>query len=204
MQYTDITPEKISHIFVKFGEGDEEAFSFFYKYFINDLYAYGRSLGAGEKYVMDAVQDVFLKVFFDKPPLQSVSHFKYFIFKSLKNRLYDLFKSKSFSKTTDIGGEVLNFSIKTTVLDEIIEDEDRVIVQQKIEKLLSVLSPLQKEALYLRYMQDLDYTEISELMGKTEVSVRKLVSQGIHKIREENKILPMLVFIGLMYNNFSV
>ena len=36
----------------------------FYKYFINDLYAYGRSLGAEEKYVMDAVQDVFLKVFF--------------------------------------------------------------------------------------------------------------------------------------------
>ena len=44
----DITLEKIAYNFVKFGEGDEKAFSFFYKYFINDLYAYGRSLGVDE------------------------------------------------------------------------------------------------------------------------------------------------------------
>ncbi len=149
MQYTDVTHEKITYLFVKFGEGDEKAFSFFYKYFMNDLYAYGRSLGATEVHVMDVVQDVFVNVFFDKPQLKSVEHFKYFLLKSLKNRLYDLFKSKSFSKTEDINEEVLAFSIKTTVLDEIIEEEDRIIIEQKIEKLLSVLSPLQKEALYL-------------------------------------------------------
>ncbi|MDD4439793.1 MAG: RNA polymerase sigma factor [Tissierellia bacterium] len=202
MQYMDMTPEKISHIFVKFEKGDEEAFSFFYKYFINDLYAYGRSLGAEEKYVMDAVQDVFLKVFFDKPHLTSVEHLKYFLFKSLKNRLYDLFKSKSFSKTNDIGEDMLNFSIKTTVLDEIIEDEDRMIIQQKIEKLLSILSASQKEALYLRYIQELTYSEISEMMDKSEVAIRKLVSQAIHTIRKENKILPLLVFIGLLHGRF--
>lgn len=202
MQYMNMTPEKISHIFVKFEKGDEEAFSFFYKYFINDLYAYGRSLGAEEKYVMDAVQDVFLKVFFDKPHLTSVEHLKYFLFKSLKNRLYDLFKSKSFSKTNDIGEDMLNFSIKTTVLDEIIEDEDRMIIQQKIEKLLSILSASQKEALYLRYIQELTYSEISEMMDKSEVAIRKLVSQAIYTIRKENKILPLLVFIGLLHGRF--
>ena len=191
----DVTPEKISYVFIKFKEGDEDAFSFFYKYFINDMYAYGRSLGADEKQVMDAVQDVFLKVFFDRPHLSSVEHFKYFLLKSLKNRLYDLFKSKSYATTTDISGEGLNFSIKTTVLDEMIEDEDRMIIQQKIEKLLSVLSSSQKEALYLRYIQELEYVEISAMMGKSEVAIRKLVSQAIHTIRKENKILPMLVFI---------
>ena len=200
----DIAPEKISHNFIKFREGDEEAFSFFYKYFINDLYAYGRSLGAEEKYVMDAVQDVFLKVFFDKPHLTSVEHFKYFLFKSLKNRLYDLFKSKSFSKTENIDEEVLSFTIRVTILDEIIEEEDRIVVKQKIEKLLSVLSPLQKEALYLRYIQELDYAEISEIMDKSEVSIRKLVSEAIRKIRKENKILPMLVFIWFLYDGFHL
>lgn len=199
MQYTDVTPEKITCLFVKFGEGDEKAFSFFYKYFMNDLYAYGRSLGATEAHVMDAVQDVFVNVFFDKPQLKSVEHFKYFLLKSLKNRLYDIFKSKSFSEATDIGGEALGFSIKTTVLDEIIEEEDRIIIEQKIEKLLSVLSPLQKEALYLRYIQGLEYSEISGMMDRSEVSIRKLVSQAIIKIRKENQILPMVVFVAMLY-----
>src|SRR5690554_6178036 len=195
-----VTPEKITRVFVKYGEGDDEAFSFFYKYFINDMYAYGRSLGADEKQVMDAVQDVFLKIFHDKPYLKSVEHFKFYLFKSLKNRLYDLFKSKPFSMVSDMEGEVLNFSIKTTVLDDIIEEEDREIIRQKIEKLLSLLTPIQKEALYLRYVQKFEYAEISEMMGKTQGAIRKLVSQAIQKIRKENNILPMIVFIGLLYN----
>lgn len=198
----DIASEKISRVFVKYREGDREAFSFFYKYFINDMYAYGRSLGADEKHVMDAVQDVFLTIFRDKPYLKSVEHFKFYLFKSLKNRLYDLFKSKPFSMVSDMEGEVLNFSIKTTVLDDIIEEEDREIIRQKIEKLLSLLSPLQKEAVYLRYIQDLDYAEISEMMGKSEVSIRKLVSEGIRKLRKENNVLPLIVFIGLFYRGF--
>ncbi|MDR1518251.1 MAG: sigma-70 family RNA polymerase sigma factor [Dysgonamonadaceae bacterium] len=200
----EVTPEKISHIFVQFSEGDNEAFSFFYKYFINDLYAYGRSLGAKEKHVMDAVQDVFLKVFFDKPRFESVKHFKFFLFKSLKNRLYDFFKSKSFSETESIGEDALNFSLKATALDEIIADEDRAIIQRKIEKLLSVLSPLQKEAVYLRYIHDLDYATISKMLSKSEVSIRKLVSQGIHKIRKENNVLPLIVFIEVLFSKINI
>lgn len=194
------TPDNISHIFIKFMAGDEDAFSFFYKFFINDMYSYGRSLGADDIHVIDAVQDVFVEVFYEKPQLKSVDHFKHFMLKSLKNRLYDLFKSKAYSKSADIEEEVLSFSIKTTVLDEIIEEEDRITIEQKIEKLLSVLTPLQKEAVYLRYIQDLEYSEISEIMNKSEGSIRKLVSQAIIKIRKENKILPIMALITLLFS----
>lgn len=194
--------DKVSVIFNKYVKGDEGAFSFFYKYFINDMYAYGRSLGADEAYVMDAIQDVFVKVFHDKPSIKSVEHFKHFLLKSLKNHLYDLFKSKSFSNTDNINDDVLSFSIKTTVLDEIIEEEDRVIIEYKIEKLLSILTPLQKEAVYLRYILDLEYNEISQIMTKPETSIRKLVSQAIIKIRKENSMLPMVVFISLLSSRF--
>lgn len=193
-------PDNISHIFIKFMAGDEDAFSFFYKFFINDMYSYGRSLGADNIHVIDAVQDVFVEVFYEKPQLKSVDHFKHFLLKSLKNRLYDLFKSKAYSKSADIEEEVLSFSIKTTVLDEIIEEEDRITIEQKIEKLLSVLTPLQKEAVYLRYIQDLEYSEISEIMNKSEGSIRKLVSQAIIKIRKENKILPIMALITLLFS----
>ena len=101
---------------------------------------------------------------------------------------------------SDIEGEVLNFSIKTTVLDDIIEEEDREIIRQKIEKLLSILTPIQKEALYLRYVQEFEYAEISEMMGKTQSAIRKLVSQAIQKVRKENNILPMILFIGLLFS----
>jgi len=198
----NVASEEVSNIFVKLQKGDEEAFSFFYKFFINDMYAYGKSLGVEDDYVMDAIQDVFLKIFFNKPRFNSVAHFKFFLLKSLKNKLYDFFKYKPFSNTTDIQHDAFNFSIKTTILDEIIEDEDRVVVQQKIEKLLNSLSPLQKEAVYLRYIQELEYAQISEMMGRNETSIRKLVSQAINKIRKENTTLPSIMFIILLFKGF--
>jgi RNA polymerase sigma factor (sigma-70 family) len=194
--------EEISAIFAKLQEGDKEAFSFFYRFFINDMYAYGKSLGVEDDYVMDAIQDIFLKIFFNRPRFNSVAHFKFFLLKSLKNKLYDFFKNKPFSNTTAIQDDTFNFSIKTTILDEIIEDEDRAIVQQKVEKLLNSLSPLQKEAVYLRYIQELDYAKIAEIMKKNETSVRKLVSQAINKIRKENAALPSIIFISLLFSGF--
>lgn len=198
----NVASEEVSNIFVKLQKGDEEAFSFFYKFFINDMYAYGKSLGVEDDYVMDAIQDVFLKIFFNKPRFNSVAHFKFFLLKSLKNKLYDFFRYKPFSNTTDIQHDAFNFSIKTTILDEIIEDEDRVVIQQKIEKLLNSLSPLQKEAVYLRYIQELEYAQISEMMGRNETSIRKLVSQAINKIRKENTTLPSIMFIILLFKGF--
>lgn len=199
MLETEVTPDRVLYMFDKFVVGDEKAFSFFYKYFIKDLYAYGRSLGAEEAHVMDSIQDVFLKIFSERPVFISVEHLKYFLFRSLKNRLYDLFKSKTFSGNTSIDGDNLTFSIKTTILDEIIEEEDRIIIKQKIEKLFSLLSSLQKEALYLRYIQGLKYSEISEIMDRSEVSIRKLVSEALIKIRKENNILPMLNLLALFF-----
>lgn len=198
----DVASEELSYIFAKLKKGDEEAFSFFYKHFINDMYAYGRSLGMEDESVMDAIQDVFLKAFFNKPRFDSIEHFKYFLLKSLKNKLYDLLKSKSFSETTYIRDDAFNFSIKTTVLDEIIEEEDRTIVQQKVEKLLTILSPQQKEAVYLRYIQELEYAQIAEIMEKNETSVRKLVSQAIHKIRKENPGFSLIAFIMIICSRF--
>ncbi|MDD2286528.1 MAG: RNA polymerase sigma factor [Paludibacter sp.] len=198
----DVTHKEILTIFPKLKKGDEEAFSFFYRFFINDMYAYGRSLGVEDDHVMDAIQDVFLKIFFNKPRFESVEHLKFFLLKSLKNKLYDHYKRKQLSFMMETQGDGLNFSIKTTVLDEIIKEEDRIVVQQKVEKLLNSLSPIQREAVYLRYIQELEYAQISEIMNKKETSVRKLVSQAINKIRKENNTLLSLTFISLLFSRF--
>jgi len=143
-----------------------------------------------------------LKIFFNKPRFESVKHLKFFLLKSLKNKLFDHFQRKQLSFMTEIQDDTLTFSIRTTVLDEIIKEEDRIVVQQKVEKLLNSLSPMQKEAVYLRYIQELEYAQISEILEKNETSVRKLVSQAINKIRKENKTLSSLTFIILLFSRF--
>lgn len=188
------TPDYIS-LFTKFKEGDDDAYSFFYQYYINDLYAYGISLGGEKEIVKDAVQDIFLKIYFEKKDFVSIDHLKYFLLKSLKNRLYNIYQSKAVSTATEISEDVLGFSITTTVLDRIIDEEDRTIIKQQIDDLLSKLTSRQKEAIYLRFMQELEYEEIAEIMKMTSHAARKLISRSLKRLRDDEQLLLVYLFM---------
>lgn len=183
------------NLFMKFTEGCSEAFSYFYTYFINDLYAYGISLGGDKDMVKDAVQDIFLKIHLSKKKFVSIEHLKFFLLKSLKNTLYNVFSSKRVTNTSPITEDILNFSITTTVLDKIIEKEDRLEILQKIESLLSKLTARQKEAIYLRFIQELEYSEIAEMLNITQHGARKLISRSLKRLRQDQQLLLLLLLL---------
>ncbi|MDR1681101.1 MAG: sigma-70 family RNA polymerase sigma factor [Prevotellaceae bacterium] len=191
------TPEQET-LFRKFKEGDDDAFSFFYQLFINDLYAYGRGLCAESEWVKDCVQDVFLKVYFMEKEYESLAHFKYFLLKSIKNKLYDLYKSKSFSATTPLVGTGLDFMLSATVLDEMIGADDKQIIKQKIDALLSKLTARQREVIYLRFIEEMDYAQIAELLGMNVTSARKLVSRSLKRLKDDQ--LPLFIYLFLLYS----
>ncbi|MGI6572309.1 MAG: RNA polymerase sigma factor [Fermentimonas sp.] len=171
-------------LFAKFKDGDKKAFSFYYELFINDLYAYGISLGGEKEIVKDAIQDIFLKIFFMKKKIISVNHLKFFLLKSLKNRLINVYKSKAVSATYNFSEDGLDFSMTTTVLDRMIDEEDAIIIKQQIDSLLSKLTSRQKEAVYLRFMQELEYEEIAQIMNITPNAARKLISRSLKRLKE--------------------
>lgn len=184
-----------SNLFEKFKEGDDDAFSFFYKLYINDLYTYGMSLGCEKEVIKDVIQDIFLKIYFEKKDFSSINHLKCFLLKSLKNRLYNIYKSKTVSSTIDISENIFCFSITTTVLDKIIDEENRTIIKLQIDNLLSKLTSRQKEAVYLRFMQGLEYDEISEIMDMTPHAARKLISRSLKKMRSDEQLLLIWLFM---------
>lgn len=192
------TPDHIS-LFTKFNEGDDHAFSFFYEFYINDLYAYGISLGGEREVVKDAIQDIFLIIYFEEKNFSSVDHLKYFLLKSLKNRLYNIYKSKAVSATTGISEDVLGFSITTTVLDRIIDEEDRTMIKQQVDDLLSKLTARQKEAIYLRFMQEMEYEDIAEIMNITQHAARKLISRSLKRLRDDEQLLLICLFMLIFY-----
>ena len=187
------TPDYIS-LFLKFKEGDKHAFSFFYEFYINDLYAYGISLGGEKEVVKDAIQDVFLKIYFGEKNFSSPDHLKYFLLKSLKNRLYNIYTSKAVSTSTGLTEDVLGFSVTTTVLDRIIDEEDRVIIKQQVDDLLTKLTARQKEAIYLRFVQELEYEEIAEIMDITQHAARKLISRSLKRLKDDEQRILIHLF----------
>ena len=53
----------------------------------------------------------------------------------------------------------------------------------QVRDALSVLKPSEREAVVLRYLSQLDYSEISQVLGVAEPTVRKRVSRGLVALR---------------------
>ncbi len=78
-----------------------------------------------------------------------------------------------------------------------ISTEEKRQLNQRVDELMSTLTSNQREAIYLRYMQEMEYDEIAQLLNITSESVRKLVYRGISKLRTQSDLdIVIILLIG--------
>ena len=80
-----------------------------------------------------------------------------------------------------------------TVEDELIDKEDHVEIKQKLEDYLKKLTDRQREIIYLRYIEEYSYEEISEIMNISVESGRNLISKSLNKLKKS--AAPMLLIM---------
>lgn len=168
-----------------------------YNQYVDDLFTYGTNLGFDKEIVKDSIHDVFVKMALEDNALSNVMNIKYYLLKSLKNRLLDIYKSDRKKISLDkinIDNE-LQFNIDVNVEDLIIEEEDRIDIKQNIENMLNILTDRQREIIYLRYVQEYSYEQISELLEISVHGCRKLMSRAISTLREKFIYLMAILII---------
>lgn len=151
------------NIINRFLHGDHEAYSLLYKEHVQELFSYGKALTSNDERLKDAIQDVFYKILSNPSSLKNVQNLKYFLFKSLKNRLIDILKSEINKEAVY---ERIDFTVNdVTILDSLIEEEERFELSQKIKLLLEQLTFRQREAVCLRYIYNMEYEEMLDLLN---------------------------------------
>lgn len=162
---------------------------------VDALYRYGMSMSFSEDRCMDAIHDVFYKFFSQsRKDIERIENVKAYLFRSLRNRLFDMSKKDGkFSDSTDV--ESIPFAINISVEDEFVEQEDKMIVIDQVNRLMGILTNRQREVIYLRYLQEMDYEEIAVLIDVTPKSVRMLVYRAMEKMRENSIDKNILLLI---------
>lgn len=163
---------------------DDDAFSFIYNKYIDVLFGYGVGLGFERETIKDAIQDTFVKFYIKKKQLRGVEKLKCYLLRMLKNRLFDIQKVLNRETKDDITS--YPFLIEPSVLDELIAIEDNLIRESEMKRLLGVLTDRQREAVYLRFIQEMEYEEIAVLLNMTAPAVRKLIVRAMKRMRDEN------------------
>ena len=161
--------------------GDDEAYTYIYREYSQVLYAYGMHFTSDKGLVEDCIQDVFIKIFQNRRHLQSTDNIKLYLFIALKNKLFNIFRKDI--KYSQIDSLEPVFAAEYTIEDEIIENEREQFLNEKMIRMLEVLSPRQKEIIYYRFVEGLSYEEICQIMDMNYQSTQNLIQRSLKKLR---------------------
>ena len=168
-----------------------------YNRYVDDLHTYALYLGFEKEVIMDAIHDVFCKFAANEKLLQDVSNIKFYLFKSLKNRLYDIYKArKEYAELSAIDLQETPFNIQVTIEERLIGQEEQQQIKNQLAEMLESLTERQREIVYLRYVQEYDYTQISELLNISVHGCRKLLSKAMQNLREKYGTLIFLFLLS--------
>lgn len=158
-----------------------------YNDFVNDLFAYATYLGFEKEVAMDAIHDVFYNLFSNTNLFANITNIKYYLFKSLKNRLFNLSNRKEDSLDTPETkkADAYSFEISFSVEDEFIDKEEQTLIKTQLDEMLATLTAKQREIIYLRYIQEHDYEQISTLLNISVHGCRKLVSKALKSLQQK-------------------
>lgn len=174
-----------------------------YNQYVDQLYSYALHLGFKEDIAMDAIHDLFFKLCTKHGSLDEINNLKSYLFKSLKNRLIDIYREQKecveiFSTNGD-EYEELPFQIDFSFDDKLIEEEDLEEIRTVIRKVLNDLTERQREIIYLRYVYDYEFNEIAELLQISVESCRNSISKSFRKIRMANPKPNYSLFIKILF-----
>lgn len=166
----------------------------YYKLYVNDLVTYALYLGFEKEIILDAIHDIFCKLATDWDMLDSVENVKFYLFKSLKNKLLDTYKLQKHYVDLSTAEVETPFKIQITVEDELIDSEEQALIKKRISEMLETLTDRQREIIYLRYIHGYDYSQISDLLNISIHGCHKLVSKAIANLRAKFGTPLVLLF----------
>ena len=191
--YTENTDD--SQRWQAFKKGDRNAFETLLNQYYPLLINYGYRFYRDKEFVKDSVHDLFVEIWNRREHLSDVVSVKSYLFQSLrKNIIRESGRLKWFREAESISDD-LNFDVEFNIETYLITCETENESLQKLQLELEKLTKRQREAIFLRFNQDLSYEEIANIMAINYRSVVNLIHEAIKSIRQNWFVLLLSNFL---------
>lgn len=177
-------------------KGDKQALENIYRQYAASLLKYGNQFVPDGQLVEDCIQDLFVEIWQKRQGLSDTDSIKRYLFVSLRRKIIRQLDRKIKRIASDEPQEY-QFHTEISIDEQLIQDEIGREQTQKLQEAMKNLSERQREAIYLKYTQGLDYPAIAEIMNINYQSVRNLIFNSIQAMRK----FVQLIFL-LLWNNF--
>jgi RNA polymerase sigma factor (sigma-70 family) len=168
----------------RFLSGDNEAYSWLYNEYVQALFRYGSRFTSDSELIKDCIQDLFTSLYKNRkrlgPPPANV---RVYLFVSLRNNLARALQRNA--RYVSMEQDMHTFLLEPTVEEQLIDSESDINSRNLVEKILSALTPRQKEIIYYRYLQELDLKDICALMQLNYQSAQNLLQRAMKVMKKK-------------------
>lgn len=166
--------------------GSIAAFEQLYDRYFSLLFGYGLQFCADRTVIKDCLQDFFVDIYQRRDSLSDV--------KKVRQYLYVCFRHFVIRKTMhrhqlhESIGKNYSFQVHFSHEDQLIGEELDAYRKKMLKASFNKLTSRQKEAIFLRYYENMSYTDIAEIMNMKETKyARTLVYRSLLELKEALK-----------------
>ena len=189
----NLTKEQEQTLWKDMISGNKKSFEDLYKQYFQALINYGFRITKNENLIEDAVQELFISIWNNRTNLSEVNEVKFYLFRSLKNRILRQLEKDIFDKSEDI-------DVYLDFLNSISEEQKKIDSEQfdanleTLQRAIAHLPIRQQEVINLKYYHDFTLDEIAKLMDVNKQSVSNLLFRSYAILRKLLKNLSILIF----------
>lgn len=176
------------------------AFEQLYDRYFPLLFGYGMQFCGDSDIVKDCLQDFFVDIYQGRSKLREVRKVRHYLFVSFRHCLLRKISAKHFRLESI--AENYHFEVYFSREDELIGEQFDTYRQKMLKASFARLSSRQKEAIFLRFYENMSYAEIAEIMHLKEIKyARTLVYRALLVLKEALKGHSLTLYAALPFFN---
>ena len=165
---------------------DPEAFAKLYDIYAKRIYSFVFFKVSNREEAEDITSEVFLKAWRYINEKKKIESFSGLLYRLARNCVIDLYRSKSKQKETfSIDNEMgIELGDKGKWKEELGDELVNKLEMQKIVEALQKMKQEYREVVTLRYVDELEVSEIAEITGQGHIAIRVTLHRGLKKLKE--------------------
>ncbi|MFD2574644.1 RNA polymerase sigma factor [Spirosoma soli] len=178
-----MTPE--DHVLWQlYREGDQQAFGLLAQRYYRMLRHYGLKFMVDEVVVEDCIQELFLQLWQNRLQINQTESVKHYLLKALRHHVIQYLRNhkrlneEEMDWDSSIGEEMDSETL-------LIRQESLTLLTHTLQAQLASLPAREREALYLRFYENLTIAQMAEVMHVNRQSVSNFLQKALNKLRHQ-------------------
>lgn len=167
---------------VKFTLKNQEVFLYLMQRYEKKLLRYiCRLSGTNQEFAEDILQEAFIKIYKNLNDFDTDLQFSTWAYRITHNEAINYLKKVGNEKTIPLETDDQDVINLINILEsdiDIAKDMAKKELQEKVQKIVSMLSPQFREILVLKFLEDKNYQEISDILQKPMGTVATLINRA--------------------------